>query len=261
MSIKTISALRYVTPLREGGSLPAVVEGSDGAMYVMKFVGAGQGRKALIAELIAGEIARTLGLHVPEMAFMELDPALGPSEPDPEIYDLLRMSVGLNLGFRYLPKAFAYSALLQPPPSGDLASGIVWFDAYMTNVDRTAQNTNILLWQKGLWLIDHGACLYFHHDWKNYMDRSRSTFPAIKNHVLLRFASVLDQADASLRPRLTVQVLRDIVDLVPDVWLVGEPGFAGPAEARDAYFAYLTGRLESSQLFVQEARHARTQLV
>lgn len=253
--------MRYVTPLREGGSLPAIVQGSDGEMYVMKFVGAGQGRKALIAELIAGEIGRTLGLRVPEMAFMELDPALGPSEPDPEIYDLLRMSVGLNLGFRYLPKAFAYSALLQPPPDGDLASGIVWFDAYMTNVDRTAQNTNILLWQKEMWLIDHGACLYFHHDWKNYMDRSRTTFPAIKNHVLLRFASALEQADAALRPRLTTQVLSDIVNLVPDVWLAGEPGFAGPAEVRDAYVAYLVSRLESSQLFVQEARHARIQLV
>ncbi len=230
-------------------------------MYVMKFVGAGQGRKALIAELIAGEIGRTLGLNVPELAFMTLDPELGPSEPYPEIYDLLRMSVGLNLGFRYLPKAFAYSALLQPPPGDDLASSIVWFDAYMTNVDRTAQNTNILLWQKELWLIDHGACLYFHHDWKNYMDRSRSTFAAIKNHVLLRFASALDEADAACKPRLTGRVLREIVDRVPDMWLVGEPGFASPAETRDAYFAYLTGRLESSQLFVQEARHARTQLV
>lgn len=261
MSIKTVSAVRYVTPLREGGSLPAIVEASDRELYVMKFVGAGQGRKALIAELIAGEVGRALGLRVPEMAFIELDPALGPSEPDPEIYDLLRMSVGKNLGFRYLPKAFAYSALLQPPPPADLASSIVWFDAYMTNVDRTAQNSNILLWQKELWLIDHGACLYFHHDWRNYMERSRSPFAPIKDHVLLRFASGLQEADVRCKRLLTPEVLGDIVNLVPDVWLAGEGAFTSPAQVRVAYMDYLTNRLESSQAFVQEANNARIKLI
>jgi hypothetical protein len=164
--IKTVKAIRYVTPLREGGSMPAISEADDEQMYVIKFVGAGQGRKALIAELVAGEIGRALGLHVPEIAFIELDPKLGPSEPDPEIFDLLRASVGLNLGLRYLPNAFAYNPLPTAAPSAELASAIVWFDAYVTNVDRTARNVNILLWQENLWLIDHGAALYFHHDWK-----------------------------------------------------------------------------------------------
>ncbi|HEX7588398.1 MAG TPA: HipA family kinase, partial [Anaerolineae bacterium] len=185
--IKTVNAIRYVTPLREGGSMPAIVEADDGQMYVMKFVGAGQGRKALIAELVAGEIGRVLGLSVPELALIELDPELGPSEPDPEIFDLLRASVGLNFGMRFLPEAFAYNPPHEPPPDPDIASAIVWFDAYVTNVDRTPRNVNILLWQNALWLIDHGAALYFHHDWKpDYIERSKTAFPLIKDHALLR---------------------------------------------------------------------------
>src|SRR5450756_566169 len=180
--IKTVNAIRYVTPLREGGSLPAIVETDDGQMYVMKFVGAGQGPKALIAELVAGEIGRALGLRVPELALINLDPELGPSEPDPEIFDLLRLSVGLNLGMRFLPKAFAYNPILPPPLDTALASAIVWFDAYVTNVDRTIRNVNILVWEKELWLIDHGASLYFHHDWRDdYLERSRTPFPLIKD--------------------------------------------------------------------------------
>ncbi|MBI4788451.1 MAG: aminotransferase class I and II [Chloroflexi bacterium] len=259
--MKTVTAARYLTPLREGGSLPAIIEADDGELYVMKFVGAGQGRKALIAELVAGALGQTLGLPVPDVVIIELDPALGPSEPDPEIHDLLRFSIGLNLGARFLPHAFAYNPLLPPHPSPELASAIVWFDAYLTNVDRTPRNTNILISQGKLWLIDHGACLYFHHDWKNYMERSRTPFPQIKDHTLLRFAGQLDQADATLKPRLTDAVLRAVIDLIPEVWLVNEPTFTDPAEHRAAYVAYLTSRRAASPVFVEEAKNAQAQLV
>ena len=258
--IKTVIATRYVTPLREGGSLPAIVEADDGQLYVMKFVGAGQGPKALIAELVAGEIGRTLGLRVPEIVFIALDRTLGLSEPDAEIRDLIKASVGLNLGLRYLPRAFTYNPLLQPPEPG-LASAIVWFDAYVTNVDRTPRNVNILLWLEELWLIDHGAALYFHHDWQDYLGRSHAPFTRIKDHALLRFADGLREADAALQPRLTAEVIHYIVDLIPAAWLNGERRFTSQAEHRQAYAAYLLSRLEASSIFVEEARHARTQLV
>lgn len=260
--LQSLNAIRYITPLREGGSLPAVVEADDGQLYVMKFVGAGQGRKALIADLVAGEIGRTLGLLVPELAFINLDPALVPSEPDPEIHDLLRFSIGLNFGLRYLPQAFMFNPLLPPSPSPELASAIVWFDAYVTNVDRTLRNVNILVWQNSLWLIDHGACLYFHHTWKDYMTKSRSPFAAIKDHALLSFASDLDGADAVAHARLSPEVIHSIVNLIPDVWLAGdEVFFPNPAGHRQAYVDYLQSRLETSQVFVQEARNARAQRV
>jgi hypothetical protein len=261
ITAKTVKAMRYLTPLREGGSMPAIVEADDAQLYVLKFVGAGQGRKALIAEWVAGEIGRRLGLPVPELVFIELDAALGASEPDPEIYDLLKASVGLNLGMQYIADALAYSPLLELRPSPELASAIVWFDAFVTNVDRTPRNTNILVQNKKLWLIDHGACLYFHHDWKNYMERSKTPFPPIKDHTLLRFASQLDQADALLKPRLTEAFLRETVDLIPDVWLDGESLFANRAEHRQAYVAYLQSRRDASPVFVQEANHARSQSV
>jgi hypothetical protein len=260
MNIRTALATRYVTPLREGGSLPAIVEADDDELYVMKFTGAGQGPKALIAELIAGEIARALGLRVPELAFLVLDPALGPSEPNAEISDLLKASAGLNLGLRYLPNAFAYSPLLRPPPTGELASAIVWFDAYTTNVDRTVRNTNILVWQNELWLIDQGAALYFHHDWRDYLARSQSPFSLIKNHVLLRYAAALADADRTSRAALAAEKIAEIVDLVPEGWLEGGP-FATAAEYRRAYVTYLLSRLEASSIFVDEARHARSMLV
>ncbi len=259
--IRTLSATRYVTPLREGGSLPAVVEADDGLTYVMKFVGAGQGAKALIAELVAGEIARVLGLQVPEIVFIKLDSTLGRSEPNAEIQDLLRASVGLNLGLRYLPSAFAYNQLLKPPLAHDLASEIVWFDAYVTNVDRTARNVNLLIWQGELWLIDHGAALYFHHDWTDFMSRSQTPFALIKHHTLLAFASRLHEANARLVPLLTPSVLREIVDQIPEQWLGTEQIFSDVAEHRDAYVAYLLKRLQSSSIFVEEAVHARAQLV
>ncbi len=259
--IRTVIATQYITPLREGGSLPAVVQADDGGLYVMKFVGSGHGSKALIAELVAGEVGRRLGLRVPEIVFIELDAALGPSEPNAEIHDLLQASIGLNLALRYLPNAFAYNLLLEPPLDPDLASAIVWFDAYVTNVDRTPRNVNLLMWQEDLWLIDHGSCLYFHYDWNDYLDRSRTPFSHIKDHTLLRFASALDEADVTLRTRLTPEVIHQVVNLIPDRWLDGESRFASNAEHRQAYVDYLLSRLEASHVFVEEAQNAHTQLV
>lgn len=259
--IRTVTATRYIQPLREGGSVPAVVEADDGELYVMKFVGAGQGPKALIAELVAGEIARTLGLRLPEIVFIELDPVLGRSEPHPEIRDLIQASAGLNLALRYLPSAFAYNPLLQPPLAAELASAIVWFDAYVTNVDRTPRNVNMLLWQDDLWLIDHGAALYFHHDWSNYLERSRSSFAFIRQHVLIPLASKVREADEQLRPLLTEERLHAIVASIPAHWLGDEPQFAGPEEQRAAYVAYLTARLAAAEIFVGEAANAHAALV
>ncbi len=261
MQLGTVYATRYLTPLREGGSLPAIVEASDGRLFVMKFVGAGHGRKALIAELLAGAIGQVLGLNIPEMAFMVLDPAMGPSEPDQEIHDLLKASIGLNLGFQYLPQALAFNPLARPLPDPRLASDIVWFDAYITNVDRTARNTNILVWQKHLWLIDHGSALYFHHDWRNYVERSMTPFPPIRDHVLLRFASEMDDALSRLLPRLTPGIIKDIVEFIPEAWLDTEPQFATSAEHRQAYVTFLTNRLEAAPAFVQEAKNARAEHV
>lgn len=258
--VRTVHATRYVTPLREGGSLPAVVEADDGALYVMKFVGAGQGAKALIAELIAGEIGRALGLRVPEVVFMLMDETLGRSEGDPEIQDLLRASVGLNLGLRFLPNAFDFNILLAPPPDPQLASQIVWFDAYVTNVDRTARNVNMLLWQDELWLIDHGASLYFHHSWDGFQERSRSAFPMIRQHTLLPLATELDNVDGALRAALSPDLLRQIVDLVPAEWLGGEAIFADVEAHRQGYVEYLVTRLAAADIFVQEAKNARAAL-
>ena len=259
--IRTITATQYITPLREGSSLPAIVEADDGQLYVMKFVGAGHGAKALIAELLAGEIGRALGLRVPEIVLLLLDPALGPSEPDPEIHDLLKASVGLNLGLSYLPNAFGFNMLLQPPPDPSLASMIVWFDSFVTNIDRSPRNVNILIWQGDLWLIDHGSCLYFHHSWDDYLERSHTPFPYIKDHTLMPFASRVAEAGEAARARLTSQIIGNIADMVPDEWLGDEERFAGPTEHRLAYVAYLLSRLEASHIFVQEAMHAYSEFV
>src|SRR4051812_1344532 len=209
--IRTVTATRYVTPFREGGSVPALVEADDDGMYVLKFRGAAQGPKVLVAELVAGEIGRALGLPVPEIVFALLDEALARSEPDPEIQVPMRASVGLNLGLDFLPGSIAFDPLAPPRPDPALASAIVWFDAYITNVDRTARNTNLLLWHKRLWMIDHGAALYFHHTWADYLTRARSPFAPIREHVLLPFASALDEADARLRPLITPALLEAIV--------------------------------------------------
>jgi len=261
MMIKTVTATRYITPLREGGSLPAVVEADDGEMYVMKFVGAGQGPKALIAELIAGEIGRELGLHVPELTLMEMAPLLARSEPHAEIQDLLQRSAGrLNLGLRYLQNALEFNMLLKPPPNSDLASAVVWFDAFVTNVDRTPRNVNMLVWRDNLWLIDHGASLYFHHNWVDYMARSRSPFAPIKNHTLLSFAETLPETDALFRTRLSRETIEQIVHQVPDEWLNHDADFTSFDEHRRAYIDYLVSRLAASAIFVEEAINARNQL-
>lgn len=257
MSLRTVTATRYVTPLREGGSLPAIVEADDDGMYVLKFRGAGQGPKALIAELVAGEIARAAGLQVPEIVFVELDPELARTEPDPEIQDLIKASAGLNLALDYLPGAVTFDSVAEKPDA-DLASSVVWFDAYVTNVDRTARNTNMLMWHRRLWLIDHGAALYFHHTWDNYLERSRDPFTLIKDHVLLRFSTSLREVDLKMSGRVTPDVIDSIVKLIPDTWLAGDSLFGGHGQHRDAYIEYLLGRLEPPHVFLEEAIRARS---
>ena len=257
MRLRTVTANRYVTPLREGGSLPAVVEADDDGMYVLKFRGAGQGPKALIAELVAGEIGRAAGLPVPEIVFIELDAELARTEPDPEIQDLIRASAGLNLALDYLPGAVAFDPLAEQPDA-ELASAIVWLDAFVTNVDRTPRNTNMLVWHRRLWLIDHGAALYFHHNWSNFLEQSANPFPQIKDHVLLRYASRLQHIDAQMTERITPERIAGIVQLIPDDWLEREPSFSGIAEHRNAYLQYLLKRLQLPHLFVEEAIRARS---
>ncbi len=216
--IRTVNARRYVTPLREGGSLPAIVEADDEGLYVLKFRGAGQGPKALIAELLAGEIGRLAGLPVPEIVFAELPAELARTEPDPEIQDLIRKSAGLNIALDYLPGSVTFDPLVFVPDP-QLASAIVWFDAFVCNVDRTARNVNMLIWHRRLWLIDHGASLYFHHAWDRHDPQSLNPFPMVKDHVLLGLASALPEADEQMRALLTPDKLAEIVALIPDDWL------------------------------------------
>jgi hypothetical protein len=260
-AVRTVTATRYVTPLREGGSLPAIVEADDLGTYVLKFRGAGQGPRVLIAELVAGEIARALGLPQPEIVFVELDPALGRSEPDPEISALIRASAGLNLALDYLPGSFSFDTAAGPLPDASLASAIVWFDAYVTNVDRTPRNTNLLVWHRRLWLIDNGAALYFHYNWDGSLERSRNPFPQIKDHVLLPWATRLAETDAELSAMLTPRLIEEILALIPDDWLARDSSLAGPEELRRAYRDYLVSRLEPPRAFVEEAIDARAQLV
>jgi len=246
-----------VTPLREGGSLPAIVEANDDGMYVLKFRGAGQGCKALIAELVAGELARAAGLPVPEIVFVKLDVELARTEPDPEIQSLIQASSGLNVALDYLPGAVTFDALAERP-SADLASAIVWLDAFVTNVDRTPRNTNMLWWHRRLWLIDHGAALYFHYNWHGYLEQSTTPFPRIRDHALLRFASKLKDADADLSRRLTGSTIAAIVDLIPDDWLEADDMFESRSEQRAAYERYLLARVASPRAFVEEAIRARS---
>lgn len=249
--ILTLATTRYVSPLREGGSLPALAEASDGELYVVKFRGAGQGRKALVAELIAGEIARTLGLHVPELVLMELDAAFGNNEGDPEIQDLLKASAGLNLGLRFLPGALMFDPLAERVEAR-LASEIVWFDAFVLNVDRTVKNPNLLCWGDDVWLIDHGASLYFHHNWAaDFRARSRAPFTPIREHVLLPYASELETVDAEFAERLTAERLQEILDAIPEAWLEKEPPFQNATEVRAAYFSFLDARLQSPRTFLR----------
>ena len=260
LKLRHVAATRYVTPLREGGSLPAIVEGDDSGMYVLKFHGAGQGPKVLVAELICGELARAAGLPVPELVTMDLDPDLARTEPDAETQQLIRASAGLNLALDYLPGSVTFDPLADQPDAA-LASAIVWFDAYVTNVDRTPRNANMLMWHRKLWLIDHGAALYFHHGWREGSDRSAEPFPAIKDHVLLRFASELRAADANLSMRLTPEVIADAVAAVPDAWLTANSPFASAGQARAAYTQHLTRRLAAPRAFAEEAIRARDALI
>jgi hypothetical protein len=255
--MRTVSATRYVTPLHEGGSLPAIVEADDDGMYVLKFRGAGQGAKALIAELVAGEIARALRLPIPEIVLIELDPDLARTEPDPEIQELIKASAGMNVALDYLPGAVMFDALAEQPPAG-LASDIVWFDAFVTNVDRTPRNANMLMWHRQLKLIDHGAALYFHHSWNQYLERAGDPFTRVKDHILLPFAASLEESDARSSALLaTPEVLENIVALIPESWLRVDTPFATPQENREAYTQYLQRRLQQPHAFVQEALRAR----
>jgi hypothetical protein len=254
-SPRTVTATRYVTPQREGGSLPAIVEADDDGLYVLKFRGAGQGPKALIAELIAGETARALGLPAPDIVFVEVDAMLGKAEPDPEIQELLERSVGLNLALDFLPGSLTMSPATFAPDA-ELASRIVWFDAYMTNVDRTPKNPNLLVWHQKLYMIDHGASLYFHHTWDNPARQAASAFPMIRDHVLLPFATEIEAIDPSMRAKLTPELLTSVVDLIPELWLGDDSPFATPEEHRSAYVQYLSDRRDAADNFVQEAIRA-----
>lgn len=258
---RTVSATRYVAPLREGGSLPAIVEADDDGLYVLKFRGAGQGPKVLIAELICGEIGRALGLPIPEVVFVELDPAIGRNEPDEEIQTLINASTGLNLALDYLPGSLAFDPLSGTLVDATLASRVVWFDALMTNVDRTPNNVNLLWWHRQLWLIDHGAALYFQHTWTDYLGRAKSPFTAIKKHVLLPVASQLREADAALAPLVTRDLIEQTVAAIPDEWLQGEPTFPDLSAYRAAYAEYLLTRLALPRLFVEEAINAHAQRI
>jgi len=254
--VRTVRATRYLTPLREGGSLPAIVEADDLGLYVVKFRGAGQGILALIAELLAGEIGRALGLRVPEIIFIEIDPALGRNDPDYEIRQLLKASPGLNLALDYLPGSVMFDPVAEKPEA-DLASRIVWFDAYVTNVDRTPRNANLLMWHRKLWLIDHGAALYFHHSWTDMDKRSKDPFALIKEHILLPFAGAIEAADQTMTAAITEDVIERTVNLVPEDWMKDNSPFSTIAETRRAYFDYLTRRLGEPRNFVEEAIRAR----
>ena len=250
---RTLQATRYVTPLREGGSLPAIVEAEDLGMYVLKFRGAGQGPLALVAEWIAGEIGRAIGLPVPEVVLMEIDQALGRNEPDQEIHDLLRASIGLNLAMDYLPGSLMFDPAVPGNVPADVASLAVWFDAFVTNVDRTPRNPNLLCWHKRLYFIDHGAALYWHHDWQDLEQKALSPFAAIKHHVLLPWASGITEAGEAARAKLTPEVIEPIVAAVPEAWL----GMA----TREGYLDYFLRRLAAADIFTREAIGARAQLI
>ena len=258
MRIRTIRVTRYVTPLREGGSLPAIVKADDDGMYVLKFRGAGQGARALVSELVCGEIGRALGLPVPEIVFAELDHDLSRTEPDHEISGLIRRSAGLNLALDYLPGSVMYDPLVMRLDH-ELASRIVWFDGYISNVDRTARNPNMLIWHRKLWLIDHGAALYFHHadGWETEATRPRDAFAFITQHLLLHKARSLRDVDDTMAGMLTPERLQEIVDLIPGGWLAADTAGERVSGLRSAYHHYLTERLKAPRAFVDEALRVR----
>lgn len=254
--IRDVEIIRYVQPFREGGSLPALVDADDGFSYVIKFRGAGQGKKALVAELIGGELARFLGLRMPEMVFAELDESFARTEPDEEIQDLLRFSVGKNLGVHFLRGAITYDANVDTIAEEE-ASRIVWLDALLMNVDRTARNTNMLIWNRELWLIDHGASLYFHHAWDNWQEQIRKPFVQIKDHVLLKKASLVREVDERFKPLFTEENIRQILDVVPDEWLQEEGRALSPSAVRDVYVKFLVERVEHAEIFIKQIENER----
>ncbi len=259
LNLRTVNVTRYVTPLREGGSMPAIAEADDDFLYVLKFRGAGQGHKALISEIIGAEIARKLGLKVPEVVFANLDEAFGRTEPDEEIQDLLKASVGLNLALHYLTGAITFDATVTKIDPL-LAAQIVWLDCLLTNMDRTARNTNMLIWHKELWLIDHGASLYFHHSWQNWEEQAKRPFVLVKDHVLLAQAEDLDKVDQQFKSILTPAFINEVLNLIPDEWL-NEDIFSSSEAQRQAYALFLNTRINHSEVFVKEAQNAKEALI
>lgn len=257
---RTVNVTRYVTPLREGGSMPAIAEADDDFLYALKFRGAGQGVKALIAEIIGGEIARALGFKVPEIVFAQLDEAFGRTEPDEEIQDLLKASVGLNMALHYLSGSITYDPAVTTVDSKQ-ASGIVWMDALLTNMDRTPKNTNMLIWHKELWLIDHGASLYFHHAMQNWEEQSRRPFTLIKDHVLLPQAAELEEVDVAFKAILSDELIDSILSIIPLEWLKEHEDDESGEERREIYAQFLKTRIANSDIFVKEAQHARATLI
>ena len=259
IQLRHINVTRYIAPLREGGSLPALAEADDDFKYVLKFRGAGHGVKALIAELIGGEIARALHLPVPELVFANLDEAFGRTEADEEIQDLLQKSQGLNLAMHFLSSAINFDPIVTTVDA-KMASQIVWLDAFITNVDRTFRNTNMLIWHKELWLIDHGACLYFHHSFTDWKGHALVPFTLIKDHVLLPQASLLEEVDTEFKKILSDEALKNITDLIPEDWLQWEESDETTEEIRDIYFNFLKLRLAHSSIFVKQAQDAKAAL-
>ncbi len=260
IELRTVNVTRYITPLREGGSLPALAEADDDFKYVLKFRGAGHGIKAIIAELLGGEIARTLGLKVPELVFANLDEAFGRSEGDEEIQDLLKGSRGLNLALHFLSGALTFDPVVTQVDE-HLASKIVWFDAFITNIDRTVKNTNMLIWHKELWLIDHGATFYFHHAWGDWGKAATTPFPYIKDHVLLPKASLIEKVNEEMIALLPNEKLREITNLIPADWLLWEDTEMEAEAIREVYYQFLVMRRNNSNNFVKQIQDARETLV
>ena len=255
---RQVTATRYVTPLREGGSLPGLVEADDDGLYVVKFHGAGQGPRALVAEWLAGEIGRAVGLPVPELVVIDVDPGIGDAEPDEELQDLVHRSGGLNLGLDFLPGALAFNPAASPIVDPEWAADVVWLDAFVTNPDRTVANPNLLVWHGRTWLIDHGAALYIHHHWRDPDAHAEQPFERVRDHVLLPFAGSIEAADERLASTLGPALFGDLVEAIPVAWLPDD-GLAGDAEAqRAAYGRYLGRRLAARSAFVKEAERART---
>lgn len=256
LDIRTLDVIQYLQPLREGGSLPAIVKGDDDFLYVLKFRGAGQGKMALIAEFMGGELARAIGLKVPELVFMNLDESFSHSQADEEIQDLLKFSVGLNLGLQFLSSAITYDPLVNEVDAL-IASKVVLLDSIISNIDRTDKNTNLLHWNKELWIIDNGASFYFHHNWENWKTHLSRTFPLIKDHVLLKKATKLNEAATEIKALLSQEKIIDIVDAIPEDWLISESISLSPQEMRAAYIEFITTKLFNIDLLVKEADYAR----